>query len=103
MRTDYENEVVRLADLTITGDTLVGYTFRNCLIIGPAVVLPMGETVITRSRFAGPRSEIFWVIEPDRPAVIGGVGFENCIVEECTLDRIGFAGPSELRNSFPGA
>lgn len=38
----FRNTAVRLADLTVNTDRITGYTFDNCQIIGPAIVLAVG-------------------------------------------------------------
>lgn len=35
-RTEFSNDVVRLADLTVNTDLLEGLQFENCNILGPA-------------------------------------------------------------------
>jgi hypothetical protein len=46
IRADYEGQTIRITDLAVTADTTVDKTFRNCLIIGPAMLAMMNETAL---------------------------------------------------------
>jgi hypothetical protein len=45
----YRNTVIRLPDLAVTETVLTGLTFENCEIVGPAVIVPLVDTEITRN------------------------------------------------------
>ena len=97
----YESRAIRIADLVVTRDTVANADFKNCVLIGPAVVVLQGSTTVVNSGFAGPADLIFWTIEPERPAIVGAVAFLDCTFESCSFDRVGFAGPAELKSAFP--
>lgn len=99
----YRNQVVRLTDLAVTQEILDGLTFENCLILGPAVVAPMGETVIEGSTFHGTAEGMYWPVSPDRGVVIGAIGLNNCKFTRCRFERVGFAGPPELLDALKGS
>lgn len=93
----FESEVVRLADLALVNDVLDGYEFRDCLLLGPAIVVPMGETSISNSMFNGEIDALFWLVETGRELIVGAIGLHNCVIDGCSFQRVGFAGPIELR------
>ena len=101
MKTTFESEIIRLADLTVTQDVLVGYTFTDCVIFGPAVLAPAGESVITDCTFSADADGLFWLVEPQREYVVGAIGLQDCRFERCRFDRVGFAGPLEMKDMLP--
>lgn len=56
----YRNQLVRLADLTVTHDVIAGVTFENCTLVGPAVMPLMGETTFTDCGFDGDPVGLLW-------------------------------------------
>ncbi|MEO7836144.1 MAG: hypothetical protein ABIS21_00705, partial [Acidimicrobiales bacterium] len=42
----FRNQVVRIAELTVNTIVLERLEFMNCRILGPAVLIPQGETSI---------------------------------------------------------
>lgn len=99
----YENEIVRIADLAVVDGMVRNRTFINCLVVGPAVLAPLEGTSIENNIFTTPDARaMFWIIEPNRPEIVGAVGLENCQFEECRFERIGFAGPEDVRAAFLG-
>ncbi|AZH79446.1 hypothetical protein CSX12_13865 [Microbacterium sp. Y-01] len=102
-RKHYENEVVRLADLAVTSDTIEGVTFRDCLVLGPAIVIPMSETSITNGVFTGDPEALFWELNPARELVIGAIGLVSCEFDGCRFERVGFAGGVDVLHALGGA
>jgi hypothetical protein len=101
MQKKFDSQVVRISDLVVTQDLLEGYEFTNCIIIGPAIFVAIGDTSILNSSFAGDSESIFWVVEPQRPHLIGAIGLKDCEFDGCRFDRVGFAGPAEMKASLP--
>lgn len=95
----FRDEVVRIAELTVTSHEIRGITFVNCHVMGPAVLLLAGSS-LQHCSFDAPIDAIFWEIPPTREAVVGGVLMENCEFSQCRFTAIGFAGPTELRLAF---
>lgn len=101
MKLSYENEVVRIADLAVVDGMVRNCSFVNCLIIGPAVLAPLEGTSLQNNIFTSPNAAaMFWIIEDGREEVIGAVGLEHCVFENCRFERIGFSGPEHLRAAF---
>jgi len=95
---EFSNDVVRLAELTVTTFTLDGLTFRNCQIIGPAILIPQGRTGFAHCRWDAPDLDaLFWEILPTRAAVVGAVVAHDCMFSACNFTQVGIAGSTELR------
>lgn len=98
---EFRDDVVRLASLTVNDRIIEGYSFSNCRIVGPAILIPLGETGLLHCTWESPDlNAIFWEIAPDRPLVIGAVGALDCTFSNCTFTEVGLAGPPELRQKF---
>ena len=76
---EFVNDVVRLADLTVNTIELRDMTFSNCRIVGPAVLVPLGNTSINYCTWGGELSAVFWLVEPGRPRVVGAIGATDCV------------------------
>jgi hypothetical protein len=92
----FRNEVIRIADLTVNTMEVTGFTFMNCRIMGPAVLIPQGRTEISNCSFDGDVAAVFWEIPSRRAYVLGGVATVDCTFSACNFNSIGLAGPSEL-------
>jgi len=93
----FRDDIVRIAELTVNTSMLIGYEFTNCRIVGPAVLVPLGNTSLQHIDFNGSLDAIFWEILPERQEVLGGVGVQDCLFSSCRMDDIGIAGPASLR------
>ncbi len=100
---DFRNQVVRVADLTVNAVELRGYTFSNCRIIGPAVLVPVGRTTISHSDLGPSLEAIFWELNATRQAVSGAIWVVDCTFSACAFVDIGFAGPRELGELLAGS
>jgi hypothetical protein len=100
----YENETIRLASLAVTEDIIRSVTFSNCQLIGPAIVIPMGETVITDCTFEGDFEAFIWPFDDDRSWFVGPIGLDSCRLYSCRFTRIGLAAPAskieDIRQGF---
>lgn len=97
-KTFFESEVVRLADLAIVRQILDGYEFRDCLLMGPAVVVMMDNITLNDCNLGGPDlPALFWLIEENRENIVGAIGFTNSTFEGCQFQMVGFAGKEDLR------
>jgi hypothetical protein len=94
----FDKTVVRIADLSLTTDTIEDYQFSHCRIIGPAILGLLEEVTISGCTFISPGLEaMFWEVPPDRGEVIGIVGVRRCVFSGCTFEAIGIAGPPSLK------
>ena len=92
----YADRVVRLADLAIANFIIARKEFRNCLILGPAIVVPLGETSFVNCAFDSPPEVLFWEVPREKEMVVGAIGLQDCAFRECRFQAIGMAGPREL-------
>lgn len=95
---NYRDEVIRIVDLFTTTTTVSGYTFTNCLLVGPAIVVLSGSTM-TGSGFTGELEGLLWRL-PESEFVFGAVMFENSTFDDCRFERVGFAGNDEFFELF---
>jgi hypothetical protein len=89
----FRDTTVRLVDLADDADLVTGCTFDGCTLVGPAVVVLVGEGSITGCTLKGDHAGLFWPLGPDRDHVIGAIGLRDCTLTNCTLQRIGIAYP----------
>jgi len=100
----FRDEVVRIAQLTVNTVILEGLTFQNCRIIGPAVLVPQGQTSLVHCGFDTPNVDaVFWDIPPTRSFVVGAIAIVDCTFSSCTFSQIGLGGPPELRQMLEQA
>ncbi len=94
----FRDDIVRIAELTVNTSMLENYEFSNCRIIGPAVLVLLGNVHLLHCGWDAPGLEaVFWEIAPTREYVVGAVGVANCTFSNCRFEQVGIAGPSELR------
>jgi hypothetical protein len=98
-------QVVRITDFVPASAILDGFNFRDCTILGPAVLLPLDATSFENCVFEGDPDAIAWEISPTRARVIGAVAVRQCKFSGCRISGIGIAGPpdqiQQFRNSLP--
>ena len=90
----YRNESVRLSDLTALEDVVDGVTFANCEILGPAVIVLLGDTHVNGCHWSGDAEAIIWPAH-GRNEVVGAIGLKDCVLTDCELYRIGMLVPDE--------
>jgi len=101
---EFRDEIVRLAELTVTSSMLDGLTFVNCTIIGPAVLLFLHDVTIQHCSWDAPGQEaIFWLVEPGRAFVVGAIAVQNCTFSACRFSQVGVAGDDGLRETLARA
>ena len=96
----FRNQIVRIAELTVTSGWIENTTFSNCQIIGPAVLVLQDNVNINHCDFEAEIDAMFWEIPSARDVVVGAVGVRNCEFSRCVFKAVGFAGPPELRDQF---
>jgi hypothetical protein len=94
------NRTFSITDLTRNDDRIVGKTFENCTIWGPAALAPDGVGVIDGCTFDGPRELVVWSVSENQQRAIGVIGSEDCVFRNCYFRRIGIVGGLGLRQKF---
>lgn len=88
----YRNETLRLPDLAVVADTIVGQTFENCVLVGPAVVALLGTTEFLRNTLQSSNvAAALWAVPEGQDVIVGAIGLLDCTVINCRLQRIGLA------------
>ncbi len=87
----YSNTMIHISQLAVTSDVIKDATFTNCLVTGPAVLLPMADTHLRGCQWDGSPDGLFWPIETGRQSVIGAIALQGCTFEGCRFQRIGLA------------
>ena len=88
-----KGQTVFLGELTKGLDTLEGWTFVDCHIRGPMVLIFLDtKTTLDASNLSGTHEQVLWVISPERRTVWGALGLRDCRFEKCTFLNVGFAG-----------
>src|SRR5215207_970991 len=98
----YEEQVVRTALFAGDGGVIRDTTFERCDINGPAVMVPIGKTVMEDNGFDGTADAFLWEIPPERSNVIGVIALENCTFTECHFMNIGIAGSPDVIRALAG-
>jgi hypothetical protein len=84
----------------VTQDAIVGQTFENCVLVGPAIILLLGTTTFANNVFDTPSIEAaLWDIPADREAVVGVIPLVDCSVMNCRFQRVGLAVPPDQRGA----
>ncbi|WP_152540152.1 hypothetical protein [Microbacterium oleivorans] len=97
----YVDEVVRVVDLFTTEDFLTGYSFTNCLMVGPAIMI-ISASQVTNCVFEGERAGLGWMIPREADLIFGVVGFDQSVFDRCRFQRIGFAGDARHLDQLLG-
>jgi len=88
----YRDQIVRLADLAMVSDIIVGQTFENCVLVGPAVVALLGATHFSNNTFDVPDvASALWSVPEGQQVIVGAVGLQDCNIVNCRWQRIGLA------------
>jgi hypothetical protein len=75
--------------------TISDRTFRNCVIVGPAVVLVLDNVQFNNTNFGQPGSDVrAIVLRPASPTqVVGAIPVTHCTFDGCRFLGLGFTGP----------
>lgn len=97
-------KVIRLIDLVNPKSLEIrNKTFENCEIYGPAIVFIGANNSFISCGFDIPiPSFYFWEINLDGLAkiIVGVIGINECKFKDCNFHMIGFAGDSNLHDTF---
>jgi hypothetical protein len=88
----YRDAVLRLSELAGDRALLDGFTFENCYLKGPAILLPKNNSMFFGNQFDAPADSVLWEIDPSREAVTGAIEATRCTFEGCHFTRVGLAG-----------
>lgn len=97
--TVFENLDISLFDLARANlarqQRIVGRTFRNCHIDGPAVMLVLGRTTFDATNFGPSGGDIRnLILRPAGPtSVVGAIPVQDCQFIGCSFFSVGFTGP----------
>lgn len=94
------DDVIRIAEYTVNTSIIENMDFANCKIIGPAVLVPLGNTGFSHCSFPVSLDAFFWEIPAGRNHVVGAVGVLSCTFSSCKFEEIGIAGSGDLRKTF---
>jgi hypothetical protein len=89
----YRNQTIRLSDLAVVSDVIEGVTFEKCQLVGPAIVVLIGNSEISGCTWDGPLEGFLFPFRSDRSLVIGAIGLMNCKLYGCRMTRLGLAVP----------
>lgn len=96
----FRNDVIRMADLTVSSPVIEGYEFTNCRIIGPAIVVLTDTDLLSCGWNAPGLDAIFWEISPGREYVVGAISVVRCVFSSCSFEGVGIAGPAAMREQL---
>jgi hypothetical protein len=78
-----------------------GKTFRNCMIEGPAVIMPVEGCSFDLCDFGHAAGDIRnLLLRPVGDKVTGAMAFADTKFERCTFFAMGFTGPPQLLEEF---
>lgn len=94
----YEGQRIRLVDLVSLDDPpfLRDHIFRDCTLVGPAVLLVLSNNEFKNSIFDPSQ---FWVVETGR-GYLGAIGLERTTLERCRFEHVGIASNRETIEAF---
>lgn len=78
----------------MTTDVISEVRFTNCTIVGPAVIILMGNSSMTHTSLDS--ADALWPFPDDRQYLVGVLGFTDCHFVNCQLQRLGIAVPQNL-------
>ena len=92
----YKRAVVPIAELVEEDGLLDGFTFDDCYIRGPAILVLQGKGELSNCTFRGDAETILWEVPPTRKRISGVIVAKDCTFTRCVFSNIGFAGPPEF-------
>jgi hypothetical protein len=91
--------IVRLSELVNERDAVIsGQAWEDADVLGPAVVVPLGTTVLDQCEWMGEPDAVLWEIPADRQEVIGGIALEDCVLRRCRMFNVGLAYTASMRD-----
>lgn len=71
-----------------------GRVFEDVLILGPAVIVPLGNFEMTSCNWQGNVEGMF--LHPETSWIEGAIGVKDCVFRRCTFRKIGFTGGEDI-------
>ena len=81
----------------VEGGRIVGHSFKNCLLYGPAILANAYGNELMNQRFDVGQ---LWPLEVGRP-YLGQIDLLESRIDNCTFDRVGFAFTPKYFDEFP--
>ncbi|WP_396595120.1 hypothetical protein [Brevundimonas sp. R86498] len=107
VRATFERVIVSIPALieaaSESGVAIEGRRFVDCVIIGPAVLVPTPQTGFANCNFgdaAGEPRNLF--LTPAGSKVIGGLSVAGCVFDGCQFSGIGLVGDESVIAAFLG-
>jgi hypothetical protein len=86
--------VVQIATEADTNSMVENRDFKNAVIVGPAVLIPLKNVALRNSSFDGPEDAIFIELREDQ-TVVGFIGLQNVTFDACRFQNVALAGTAE--------
>jgi hypothetical protein len=104
-RTEFKGESIWLPRLSVEHlnaghDAIRGKTFTECLIEGPAVMLPAGDVVFEDCHMGTAAKPQNLLLSPVGDLVTGAIGLVACRFVRCRFLYVGFVGNEAFREMF---
>lgn len=106
-RTEFTDTLVpitRLAESMLAAGRRAGFkgvTFTRCLIQGPGVIVPGGDTHFDRCMMGNVQGDVrnLFLLAVG-PLITGAIPVDQCLFVECEFKGVGFAGEQPFVDSF---
>jgi hypothetical protein len=85
------NQIVRIADLVVSSETIDETAFIGCEIVGPAVLF-LKDSQLRSNTFEADIDSLVWRLVPEQTTVQGAIQVRNCLFENCRFRRVGLVG-----------
>lgn len=92
-------EVVQIAQEANRRSLIENRRWDGALILGPAVLAPLGNVQISNSAFDALPEALFIEVPEDRP-VVGVIGLQNVVFNDCEFRNVGIAGTAASIQTF---
>lgn len=86
---------VRLADEADATGLIEGQTFEDQVILGPAIVVPLGGVTLDDNTWVVDPGGLFIEFPDDKP-IRGAIGLRNVTIRRCELRNIAIAGTADV-------
>ncbi len=106
-RTEFSKESIWLPRLSVEHlnaghDAIRGKTFTDCLIEGPAVLMPTADVTFESCHMGTAKDPRNLLLAPVGDLVTGAIGVADCRFIRCRFLFVGFVGEAAFRDQFVG-
>lgn len=95
----FRNKKILICELARDELQIRNKRFEDCELVGPAIILIMGSTLLANSHFEGSFEDTVIIIQEER-RLVGVVGFEDCVFERCKFLKVGIIITPSLEEKF---